>query len=207
MIRPLVAVAAALFSLAGSAAVADQASGADGQATGSVGQSADAIASARDAVAEADFGRVMRDRAYAGQILGHLDRLAADADAYAELARTIETLRLFPLVSLERTDEVRGTLDRLLAMRPDLAGHYPGAIMASLSIGDYGRFAATVETASLNVRGVGWGELRGYLDRDAVWPALQRLKREDGRPRSALPRRWCGSAGQAATVQRATRCA
>jgi len=179
MIRPLTALAAVLLSVATPWAAAGQAPAPAGPPSGDAAQGADAVEAARAAVGAADFERVGSDRAYASEVLGHLDLLAGDADTYARLARNIETLRLFPLLSLERADQVRDTLDRLLAMRPDQADHYPTLFLAALSINDYRRLAAAVETASLNVRGTGWSELRRLLERETVWPVLHRLRRED----------------------------
>jgi len=177
MIRPGSALFAALLSVAMPAVAAGQAPATTGEA--GTEQGADAIEAARNAVAEADYSRVLRDRAYAIEILGHLDLLAGDADTYARLARNIETLRLYPLVSLERVDQVRETLDRLLAMRLGQVDHYSTLIQATLWISDYRRFAATVETASLAIRGTEWSELRGLLERETVWPVLHQLRRED----------------------------
>ena len=159
--------------------------------------SPEAIAAARAAVGETDFDRISRDRDYAIQVLGHLDLLASAPDVYAEVGRGIETLRLRPLLTLERTDEVRATIGRLLAMRLDEAEQYRLPIYASLSIEDYSLFAAAVEAASRNVRASGWGPLRELLDREFVWPLLHRLRERDkpaadppgGRP---VPHRLAG---------------
>lgn len=178
MKRAIVSIAAALFvatwpGLAAphTAAVAHQAEAGP--------PSAEAVAAARAAVGEADLGRVVNDLDYAAQVLGHLDLLARAPDVYAEFGRSIETLRLRPLLALQRTEEVRATIDRLLAMRPDEAEQYRLPIYASLSIEDLGRFVALVEAAGRSVRGTGWSTLRELLDRDFVWPVLHRLRRED----------------------------
>ena len=141
--------------------------------------SAEAVEAARAAVAGTDFSRVLQDRASATEALRHLDLLASAPGIYAEIGRSIETLRLFPLISLERNDEIRATLDRVLAMRPDQAAEYGGPVLAALSLQDHRRFAAVVDAASRNVRASGWAELRGLLERDFVWPALNWLRQND----------------------------
>lgn len=172
MIKPTTLFAAALLGLATpNLALA--------QPTGGNPPSAEAIASARAAVGEADFARVFDDRDYAVQVLGHLDLLARAPEVYAELGRNIETLRLQPLIALERREEVKATIDRLLAMRLDEGEYYRLPIYASAWTEDLSRFTAVVESASRNVRASGWSTLRGFLDRDFVWPILSRLREQD----------------------------
>ena len=140
--------------------------------------SPDAITAAQAALAEADFERVSRDRDYAAQVLGHLDILASAPDVYAQLGSNIEAVRLQPLVALERTDEVRATLDRLLTMRLDEAEQYRLPIYASLSIDDLGSLQIwwTRRAATFGERD---GQSWTLLDRDFVWPVLHRLRREN----------------------------
>jgi hypothetical protein len=77
---------------------------------------ANAIEAARAAIRAIDAERILRDRDYAAQILAHLDRLAAATDDPAQLA-ALDSLRLLALPIVERQDETRATLDRVLALR------------------------------------------------------------------------------------------
>ena len=150
-------VAAWLGLAAPQLAAADQAGGPP---------SAEAIAAARAAVADADLERVASDRAYASEVLGHLDLLAGVPDVYAELDRSIETLRLQPLLTLGRTDEVRATIDRLLALRLNEAEQYRLPIYAACR----SRISAVCGGGGHREPqrpGIGWGALRELLNRDS----------------------------------------
>jgi hypothetical protein len=149
------------------------------QPAAGVAPSEAAIAAARTAVGNLDFQRIGRDRDYAAQLLGHLDLLASVPAIYAEGGPSIEVLRLYPLMGLERADELRATIDRLLAMRPDEAAQYEPMVYASLAIEDFVRFTNVVEAASRNVRGSGWAALRAVLDREFVGPVLHQLDAQD----------------------------
>ena len=171
MNRFIVTLGAALIALAAPASAATQ--------TAAGPPSEAAIAAARAAIAGTDFERIGRDRAYAAEILRHLDLLGSSPATYAEVGIGIEMLRLRPLLVLERPDEVQATLDRMIAMRPDRAEYYHSMIYASLSIEDLGRFTNVIEVASRNVRGPGWAELRESLDEDMVWQVIVRLREQD----------------------------
>lgn len=134
------------------------------------------LEASRATVAGADIGRMMSDRDYAAGMLAHLDRLAAAAGDNLAFSLAVDNLRLFALMSLQRPDEIRNVLDRTLARRPTQAAFYHGPWIASLSIEDLDRALAVVETASRNVAGVGWSDLRAFLSRDTVGPLLQRFR-------------------------------
>ena len=141
------------------------------------GQTAPAIdlETARSAVGHTDFTRLTTDRAYAGQMLAYLDRIASVAAGDVDATLNIDVLRLFALATLERSDEIRTVVDRMLERRPREAHLYGGPIYASLAIPDFQRAVAVVETASRNVPASGWSDLRGLFDRDTMGPLLYRL--------------------------------
>jgi len=131
------------------------------------------------AIREIDTDRLLSDRDYAAQILAHLDLIEARLDDIAGLGVNVDAIRLFALMTLERPDAIRPIIDRLMQQRPTNPRLYSAPFFAALSIRDMERVATVVETASLNVRGVGWSQLRALLERDTVWPVLHQLKREN----------------------------
>ena len=133
------------------------------------------LEASRVAVGSLDFDRLVRERDYAAQMLVHLDRLAAAAAGNAEISGNVDTLRLFALSTLERRDEVRALLDRQIERQPRQAHLYGGPLYAALFLTDYGRAVAVVETASRNVPGVNWGELRRLFDRETIGPVFAQL--------------------------------
>lgn len=133
------------------------------------------LETARSAVANADFRRLISDRAYAGQILAYLDRLAAVPGVDADTILNIDVLRLFALATLERGDEIRPIVDRIVERRPRQARYYGGPYLAALAIRDVQRAVAVVETASRNVPAAGWSELRAMFTTDTIRPLLGRL--------------------------------
>jgi len=127
----------------------------------------------RAAVGASDPARMLTDRTYATEMLVRLDRLAAVAVDDPDQRLAIDHVRLFALIGLERADEIRATVDRMLAARPRDPDPYSGAWMAALSIEDMGRALAVVETASRNVPGSGWAELRTLFERDHAFLVLR----------------------------------
>ena len=145
--------------------------------------SADTVEASRAAVAGADLSRLLTDRDYATGILAHIDRLTAVSEGNVEFSLALDNMRLFALVSLDRPDDMRATIDRTLMRRPTRAAFYGGPWMASLSIADVDRALAVVETASRNVPGVGWADLREFLGRESVGPLLQHFHVEHQEPK------------------------
>jgi len=140
--------------------------------------SAETIEASRAAVAGADIGRLLSDRDYAAGILAHLDRLATVSEGNVEFGLALDNMRLFALAGLDRPDDMRTTIDRTLTRRPTRAAFYGGPWMAALSLADVDRALAVVETASRNVPGVGWADLREFLGRDSIGPLLQQFHAE-----------------------------
>lgn len=132
----------------------------------------------RAAVAAIDSARLFRDRAYAGQILVHLDRLAAAEDDL-DRGLWLDNLRALTLAVLERNEEAGIAIDRILAARPNNPRFYGGAWYASRTIDDHRRSAALIEQASRNVPGIGWARLREILGRESVWGVIQGLEQAD----------------------------
>lgn len=132
----------------------------------------------RAAIGASDPGRMLTDQVYAAEILARLDRLAAAAVDDPEYSSAIDHLRLFALMGLQRADEIRATVDRMLAARPRDPDRFGASWMAALSIDDIDRALTVVETASRNVPGSGWAQLREFLERDMVGALLQRFHTE-----------------------------
>jgi hypothetical protein len=146
------------------------------------------LEASRQAVGSADVNRLLSDRAYAADMLVHLDRLAPLAESDQEVRLAIANLRLFALLTQERPNDVRAAVDALLAERPTSGPFYAGAWFGALTIEDLDRALAVVETASRNVPGVGWAELRSVFDAEPVVDTLRRLHaahQEDKRVRMA----------------------
>ncbi len=140
--------------------------------------SAREIEASTAAVAAADPLRMVRDRAYAAEMLAHMDRMAAVETDNPDFRIWLDNARLFALAGLERRDEVAATVDRILAQRPAEARFYLSPWIASLVLEDFDRAIAVVEGVSRNVRGVGWPDFRPVLTSDTVWPLLHRLRQE-----------------------------
>src|SRR5688572_25468858 len=140
------------------------------------------------AIEALDDERLVRDRDYAEQILGHIDRIRADLPDDPQASLAFDTLRLAALVTLGRQQEVRSSAESVLARRPREAGEYLTPISAALALQDNPLLVTVVETASRSVPGVAWSELRPLLDRDLLFPAFQELAiadRDDLRVRLA----------------------
>ncbi|HWT11846.1 MAG TPA: hypothetical protein VN231_03755 [Allosphingosinicella sp.] len=137
---------------------------------------AEDVEASRLAVAGMDIDRLVSDPAFAGEMIVHLDRLAAVAAGDPGTSLAIDNLRLLALVTLERADEARAVIDRSLGRRPNEASSYAALWYAALSLGDSQRGLAVVEQASRNVSGVGWSELREILDRNQVFSLFQQFQ-------------------------------
>lgn len=166
-----------LASLAAIAPASPSLAAAGGVATVQAEPSAaetNAVDAARAAVAESDVNRLLTDRDYAREILGHLDTLTTTSTD-PEWLLALDTLRLFALMSLERPDEMRAAVARVLASRSSDAEPYSAAWWAALSIPDFPLAATAVEQAARNVPGIGWAELRRSLGREQPAALLQAL--------------------------------
>ena len=131
--------------------------------------SAAALEASQRALAEADFRRLSEDREYAAQVLQHIEFLERAVQPNSVQARGLEGMRLVTLTTLERNDEIRAIVDRMLARRSREAGAYAGPIYATLRTQDWPRAVATVETAAQNVPGIGWVDLRRLLERPPMF--------------------------------------
>ncbi|GAA4825399.1 hypothetical protein GCM10023232_24220 [Sphingosinicella ginsenosidimutans] len=135
-----------------------------------------ALDAARRAIATADTQRLVRDADYARAILGDLDlagpSLPTDADAVA----AVRTLRLLALTGAQRRDEAREMADQLLDSRPRDPQLYGAPLVAAAAMEDKALIVRTIEAASRNVSGTGWGTLRGMIDRGAMAGLLGQLK-------------------------------
>jgi len=146
------------------------------------------LEASRLAIDGADVQRLLTDRAYAAGILVHLDRLASIAEDNPEARLAIDTMRLLALITQERPHDIRASIDDVLAQRPSEAHIYAAAWLTAVSIEDFDRAVAAAESASRNIPGVRWAQLRAIFERDTVGQVLARLHRdhqEDKRARLA----------------------
>jgi len=132
------------------------------------------------AVGTADARRLLTDRAYAGELLGHLDRIAPYMANDPAGANAMRNIRLLALATLERPAEAAPIIDQVIDARPNEAGQYASAWVAALSFRDHVRAVALIETASRAVPGVRWADLRALLDRQSVSSILFELKNRAG---------------------------
>jgi hypothetical protein len=133
-----------------------------------------------NAIGAADTRRLLTDRAYAGELLGHLDRIAPYMSDDAAATNAVRNMRLLALATLGRTAEGAPLIDQILDSRPSEAGQYAAPWLAALTFQDRGRAVAVIETASRAVPGVRWADLRTLLDRQTVSSLLFELKNEAG---------------------------
>ncbi|HYD13920.1 MAG TPA: hypothetical protein VEC11_13810 [Allosphingosinicella sp.] len=133
-----------------------------------------------DAIGAADTRRLLSDRTYAGELLGHLDRIAPYMSDDATAAVAVRNLRLLSLITLNRPADGGPIIDQIVASRPNDPGQYAAAWLAALTFRDWARAVAVIETASRSVPGVRWADLRALLDRQTVSGLLFELKNEAG---------------------------
>ena len=137
------------------------------------------------AVRALDMRRIETDRAYAEEMILHLQSLAQLA-AIDERARLeLDALRMYALVTAQRPREARALLDDLLARRPDQASAYALPWFAALRLDDHERAVVVVETASRTLRSSEWAAMRGLLDKQLVWMVMREFGGEAGRPNRA----------------------
>lgn len=129
-----------------------------------------------NAIGAADTRRLLTDRVYAGELLGHLDRIAPYMSDDPAAGNAVLSMRLLALATLERPAEGGPLIDRVIEARPGEAGQYAAAWLAALGFRDRARAVALIETASRAVPGVGWADLRSLLDRQTVFSLLFQLK-------------------------------
>jgi hypothetical protein len=132
-----------------------------------------------EALRDADIGRLLSDRSYAGEILGHVERIEAIIPGNAELQSALDTMRLLALGTLERDDEVRAIVERTLADRPRTTQGYAGALSAATRLEDFPLTAEILDQASRAVPASEWAALRDLMPR-RNWSALLQQMREHG---------------------------
>jgi hypothetical protein len=129
-----------------------------------------------NAIGAADTRRLLTDRAYAAELLGHLDRIAPYMSSDPAATNAVRNMRLLALATLGRPAEGGSIIDQIIEARPSEAGQYAPAWLAALTFRDRARAVALIETASRAVPGVRWAELRILLDRQTVSSLLFQLK-------------------------------
>lgn len=138
----------------------------------------DARARAIEALQTLDGRRLETDRAYAEAMIGHLQAIGALPDAEARIE--LDNLRMAAFVTLERTEEARAAIDRVLSSRSAMAEHYYLPWLSSLRIGDQARAVEAIVQASRNLRASEWPMLREMLPEIVIWRFMHELHR-DGR--------------------------
>jgi hypothetical protein len=129
-----------------------------------------------NAIGAADTRRLLTDRAYAGELLGHLDRIAPYMSDDPAATNAVRNMRLLAFATLERPAEGGPIIDQIIDARPNEPAQYATPWLAALTFRDWGRAVTVIETASRAVPGVRWAELRGLLDRPTVSTLLFELK-------------------------------
>ncbi len=136
---------------------------------------------ARAALESFDMRRLVRDRAYAAEILRHVETL--DADEAAQLdAEDRAGIRLMALAALARREEAQAGIDRLVAAGPREVQPHVDAWWSALILEDHARAVAVLEGASRRVRGVDRPELRRQLGADLPRAMFAHLTGDAGRP-------------------------
>lgn len=140
-----------------------------------------------NAIGSADTRRLFSDRAYAGELLGHLDRIAPYMSDDPAAGNAVRNMRLIALATLGRPADGAPIIDQIIEARPTEAGQYAAPWLAALTFRDNARAVALIETASRAVPGIRWADLRAMLDRQSVVSLLFQLKtdRPDDRIRFA----------------------
>lgn len=133
-----------------------------------------------NAIGAADTRRLLGDRAYAGELLGHLDRIAPYMSDDAAAANAVRNMRLLAYATLERPADGTPIIDQIIESRPNEAGQYAAAWLAALTFRDKVRAVNLIETASRSVPGVRWADLRTMLDQQTVTALLFELKNQAG---------------------------
>lgn len=142
--------------------------------TPSIGQ----VEAARAALAAADVDRLLRDEAYAVEIIRHLDVLVPLAQEPDERV-AVDTLRLYALMILRRPEEIRAIADRIVELRPMAAEPYGAAWWALLSVPDYPRAVAVLDAASRRIRDVDLAGLREVIGPELPAELLVEFQRQD----------------------------
>jgi len=137
----------------------------------------DRVEASRAALSSIDTERLLTDRDYAAEVLGHIDILSPESDD-PNFQGALDNLRLYALMTLERGEDSRAVLDRVILRRPDAADQYVAPWWAALSILDYGRAVTLIDLASRNVLARGWADLREMLGREAPAILLHHFKTE-----------------------------
>ncbi|HTU10198.1 MAG TPA: hypothetical protein VMG08_04795 [Allosphingosinicella sp.] len=133
-----------------------------------------------NAIGAADARRLLTDRGYAGELLGHLDRIAPYMSDDPAATNAVRNMRLVALATLERPGDGLPIIDQIIEARPEEAGQYASAWLAALTFRDRARAVSLIETASEAVPGIRWADLRTLLDRQTVASLLFELKNEAG---------------------------
>jgi hypothetical protein len=133
-----------------------------------------------NAIGAADTRRLLSDRAYAGELLGHLDRIAPYMSDDAAATNAVRNMRLLAFATLDRPADGRPIIDQVIDARPTEGGQYAAAWLAALQFRDWPRAVSLVETASRAVPGIRGADLRAMLDRQTVSSLLFQLKNEAG---------------------------
>lgn len=118
-----------------------------------------AAEAAHAALDSLDMSRLVRDRAYAAEILRHVETLEAEEGALF-LAEDRSGIRLLALAALGRREEAQAGIDRLVLAGPSEVQPHVDAWWSALILEDSARAVSVLEGASRRVRGVDWAELR-----------------------------------------------
>ena len=142
---------------------------------------AGASEAARAALQSFDMRRLVRDRAYAEEILRHVERLEAE-ESELSMGEDHSGIRLMALAALGRREEAQAGIDRLVLAGPREVQPHVDAWWSALILEDHARAVAVLEGASRRVRGVDRPELRRQIGPDLPRAMFGRLTGDAGRP-------------------------
>lgn len=114
---------------------------------------------ARAAIVSFDLSRLVRERAYAEEMLRHVETLDAD-DSEGLYSEDREGIRLMALAALGRRQEAQAGIDRLMLANPTDVQLHIDAWWSALILEDHARAVGVLEGASRRVQEADWLDLR-----------------------------------------------
>lgn len=150
---------------------------AQGRATTAPGQKdSHAIRAARQAVDELDYDRIWTDQPYAQSMLQHLDALAPLAAADPSRAAALDAFRALFLAALDRLQESRLAVDRVLASGVAEPETYTLSWAAASIIHDPDLMLSTLETMAKRVSPASRSEVYAVLTPAVVGPLYRHFR-------------------------------
>lgn len=137
----------------------------------------DALEAAITALESFDLDRLLRDRAYAEEMLRHVETFAAIQPGQSE-PPDLSGIRMLALAAVGRREEAQAGIDRLVLSAPAEAQPWLDAWWSALILEDAPRAVAVLDGASRRVRGINWAELRRAIAQPVARALFGRLSGE-----------------------------